>query len=109
MLRWAELAGDTAPEWVKAVATSIGEARQAATPGDVVHDGLNGDPGYLVVMKGAFTTGRHPLGSRPITGRYVAAVFSAATFRLTDRSVSDREVPLDQYGQVALLATRRQF
>jgi len=104
MLRRAELAGDAHPEWVRAVATSIGEARQAAAPGNAGYGGLDGEPGYLVVMKGNFTLAHHPPGGRPSTGQYVAAVISAATFRLTDRSLSDRDVPLDRYGPVSLLA-----
>ncbi len=83
MLRWAELAGDAHPEWVRAVATSIGEARRAATPGNVVYDGLDGEPGYLVTMKGSFT-------------------------RLTDSSLIDRDVPLDRYGPVSLLAVSKE-
>ena len=66
MLRMAKLWGDDHPESIRAVATTFDQARQAATPGDFVNDGLGGEPAYLVVMSGNFTAYRLDPKYKPV-------------------------------------------
>ncbi|HEY1667603.1 MAG TPA: hypothetical protein VGG54_18115, partial [Trebonia sp.] len=102
MLSVAAQEGDPSPTWIEAVSTTLPRAVSASRPAWTVTS--NGEPVYLAVMKGDFTTTSiPPPGAPEASGHYSTVIFAEYTLQTLGTSIIATTPNLARLGPVVNL------